>query len=211
MGFRSPLVLSFVETESEILRIVWSAHFCFRDIDLYTEFKSTLLDRRYKRIKIKMLESIAEIEPTIIYSVYQKKVSKMNQVQKEAVYITLLTSILTHLKNETTVIFDRFGKTDFENNIMSLTKTIPNVVSIYPEDSQRQHGLQFADNICSVLPGIQDRHIQYADINAFFFRENPPLILNFFVVSAQTINAEYIQQIVLFQDINHSFVLRSVE
>ena len=51
----------------------------------------------------------------------------------------------------TTVIFDRFGKTDFENNIMSLTKTIPNVVSIYPEDSQRQHGLQFADNICSVL------------------------------------------------------------
>ena len=34
---------------------------------------------------------------------------------------------------------------------MSLTKTIPNVVSIYPEDSQRQHGLQFADNICSVL------------------------------------------------------------
>ena len=38
----------------------------------------------------------------------------------------------------TTVIFDRFGKTDFENNIMSLTKTIPNVVSIYPEDSQRQ-------------------------------------------------------------------------
>ncbi len=118
---------------------------------VYTEFKSTLLDRRYKRIKIKMLESIAEIEPTIIYSVYQKKVSKMNQVQKEAVYITLLTSILTHLKNETTIVFDRFGKTDFENNIMSLARTIPNVVSIYPEDSQRQHGLQFADNICSVL------------------------------------------------------------
>ena len=43
---------------------------------VYTEFKSTLLDRRYKRIKIKMLESIAEIEPTIIYSVYQKKYLK---------------------------------------------------------------------------------------------------------------------------------------
>lgn len=140
---------------------------------VYTEFKSTLLDRRYKRIKIKMLEAIVEIEPTIVYSVYKKKVSKMNQVQKEAIYITLLTSILTHLENATTIVFDRFGKPDFEKNIMSLANTIPNIESIYPEDSQKQHGLQFADNICSVIRRYksEDDEFHYYDVIEKFVKE----------------------------------------
>jgi len=148
---------------------------------VYTEFKSTLLDRRYKRIKIKMLEAIAEIEPTIVYSVYKKKVSKMNQVQKEAVYITLLSAILTSLEEETTVIFDRFGKPDFEKNIIASANTIRNVIEIYPEDSQKQHSLQFADNVCSVLRRHESNDDEYHYYDELEKPENSSTYLSAFI------------------------------
>ena len=118
---------------------------------VYTEFKSTLLDRDYRRIKQRMLMEIQELNGAIIYSCRLKKGVKLNQVLKESLYITLLSSIFGELSKETTVIFDRFGKPDFENNIKESANAFPCIKDIYPRDSQTEPGLQFIDNICSVI------------------------------------------------------------
>ena len=117
---------------------------------LFTEFKSTLLDRDYSRVKRKMLEEICALDGVIIYSSYIKKTPIINQIQKESLYITLLSSIMGTLDRETTIVFDRFGKQAFENNIVDSASTTKTVVDIYPQDSQQEPGLQFVDNICSV-------------------------------------------------------------
>ena len=131
---------------------------------VYTEFKSTLLDRDYKRIKRCMLEEIYHLECEILYSVYQKKQPVINQIQKESIYITLLSSILASQSDGITVIFDRFGKKDFEERIVKSALTIECVDDIHPEDSQREAGLQFIDNICSVIR----RHISGKDNFSYF-------------------------------------------
>ena len=118
---------------------------------VYTEFKSTLLDRDYRRIKQRMLVEIQELNGAIIYSCRLKKGTKLNQILKESLYITLLSSIFGELHEETTVIFDRFGKTDFEDNIKECANAYPCIRDIHPRDSQEEPGLQFIDNICSVL------------------------------------------------------------
>ena len=132
---------------------------------IFTEFKSTMLDRDYKRVKIKMLESLVELEPRIVFSAYTKRLPKLNQAQKESIYIILLTGILTELDDDTLVVFDRFGKADFEHKIMSLANVITNITDIHPEDSQKQHGLQFADNICSVLRKHKSGEDEYQYFN----------------------------------------------
>ena len=43
---------------------------------LFTEFKSSILDRSYPKIKIKMLKLISSIPGAIIYSCYIKKRTK---------------------------------------------------------------------------------------------------------------------------------------
>ena len=118
---------------------------------IYVEFKSTLIDRNYFSIKNKMLEGISSLNATIVYSAYRKRKPKLNQVQKEAVYITLFSNILASLDTQTLVIFDRFGKSDFEDNIMKAARFYENVTEILSRDSQIEHGLQFADNICSTI------------------------------------------------------------
>ena len=118
---------------------------------VYTEFKSTLLDKDYRRIKNIMLEEIRSLDGVIIYSCYIKKTPIINQVQKESIYITLLSSILSSVDNPTTVYFDRFGKKDFEDRIISSTEGMEFIKSICPRDSQVEPGLQFVDNICSVI------------------------------------------------------------
>lgn len=118
---------------------------------VFTEFKSTLLDRDYRKIKLHMLTEILQLNRAIIYSCRIKKGAKLNQVLKESLYITLLSSIFGELTDETQVIFDRFGKPDFEADIMESAAAFPCIKSIYPKDSQTEPGLQFVDNICSVI------------------------------------------------------------
>ena len=118
---------------------------------VYTEFKSVKLDRDYSKIKYRMLEEIVDLEGSVIYSIHIKKSNKLNQVLKESVYITLLSSIVASLEEETTVVFDAFNKSDFESNIIRSVETIKNVKNIYPNDSQKEPGLQYIDNICSVI------------------------------------------------------------
>ena len=118
---------------------------------VYMEFKSTYLDHDYSKIKTKMLEEIQTVDGCIIYSCYIKKNAKFNQIVKESVYITLLSKILSNIESKIDVVFDRFGKSDFETRIIESTKLNKNILSIKPKDSQLVSGLQFADNICSVI------------------------------------------------------------
>lgn len=47
-------------------------------------------------------------------------------------------------------------------------------------------------------PGVQQGHIQHRDVDAFFFREEAPLLQYFGVVPPQTVDALDIEQIVFF-------------
>ena len=63
----------------------------------------------------------------------------------------MLYTILGFLDQKTTVVFDRFGKKDFELNIIDKMQSINVIEDIYAKDSQLDPGLQFVDNICSVI------------------------------------------------------------
>lgn len=118
---------------------------------IFLEFKSTLIDKQFQKIKNKMLQQIREIEGAILYSCYVKKQKNMKQVLKESVYITLLSNIINSIDQPVNVIFDEFKNKKFENLIAETFKNFDNVESIVPCDSQEDPGLQFADNVCSVV------------------------------------------------------------
>ena len=118
---------------------------------LYTEFKSTILDRRYSRIKRKMLEKISSMDKSIIYSCYIKKGNYFTQTFKEETYMTLLSKIVSSTEKEISVIFDTFNKNDFEEEIIERISSYSHVQAIMARDSQKEKGLQFVDNICSVI------------------------------------------------------------
>ena len=128
---------------------------------LYTEFKSTILDRKFQRIKSKMLEEIASMDNSIIYSCYIKKGSYFSQTFKEATYLTLLSKIVSSTEKNISVIFDRFNKHDFEAAVVERISSYPHVQAIMPRDSQKEKGLQFVDNICSVMRLIKSGTDEY--------------------------------------------------
>lgn len=79
---------------------------------LFTEFKSTLMDRNYQKLKITMLSTLNKINHYIIYSCYIKKELYFPQFLKEEVYIELLTKIVDASSCELDIIFDAFNKRD---------------------------------------------------------------------------------------------------
>ena len=131
---------------------------------MYVEFKSTVLDRCYQKVKIKLLENISAIDAEIVYSVYKKKNIKLYQSQKESIYITLISNIMNSLQDSTHVVFDRFGIPAFEERIKKLKIIYKNVDTISEADSQVVHGFQLADNICSTIR----LHITKKDQYGFF-------------------------------------------
>ena len=118
---------------------------------LYTEFKSVLLDSHYQKIKLRMIEEISEMDCCIIYSCYVKKDSPFVQSLKEQVYIELLSRIVASISEDVSIIFDKFNLPAFETRIVQTISKYKNVQAIMPQDSQTEPGLQFADNICSIL------------------------------------------------------------
>lgn len=118
---------------------------------IYTEFKSTILDSRFQRIKRKMLETISATDIRIVYSAFKKENSILKQSLKEKIYIDLLNSIIEGIDEEINVVYDRFGISSFETTIEDMVSKISGVKSITAGDSQLIPGLQFADNICSVI------------------------------------------------------------
>ena len=125
---------------------------------IYTEFKSTLLDKGYQRIKLRMIEEIDQLDSCIIFSCYIKKDPSFPQEVKEKTYIELLEKIVDTISEDVSVIFDRFNIPSFEDMIVQSISDHQNVQAIMPRDSQEEPGLQFADNICSVLRHYHTYH-----------------------------------------------------
>lgn len=120
--------------------------------NIFKEFKSYFIDRRYQKIKREILSSIVETEGAVLYSVHLKKNSRFNQALKEATYITLLSSIVGSIDSPVNIVFDGFRKPDFESNIVyAIGSSFSNVSSIVPGNSELVPGLQFADNACSAV------------------------------------------------------------
>lgn len=131
---------------------------------IYTEFKSTILDKHYQKIKIRLLEEINAFENSVIYSCYIKKSEIIRQNEKEDAYVLLLSKIALELQEQTNIIFDTFNKPDFEARIISTLSPFSKVSSVESRDSRSEAGLQFADNLCSVMR----LHKSDRDVNNFY-------------------------------------------
>ena len=118
---------------------------------LFTEYKSYLMDNSFQRLKRHMLEELNNIEHCIIYSCYVKKHAHFTQPLKETTYLTLLSNIVATIEEDVSIVFDTFNKSDFEKRIVDLITGYPNVQAIMPRDSQKEEGLQFVDNLCSII------------------------------------------------------------
>ena len=98
-----------------------------------------------------MLETINSVDNIIIYSAYIKKEKKIKQSIKEKIYLKAIRSIVASIGTDIDVVFDGFSKNEFVNNIRDLLMSLNNVNSATPGDSQLVPGLQFVDNVCSVV------------------------------------------------------------
>lgn len=129
---------------------------------VFKEFKATTLDTRFQGIKKKLLTEISTIGGSVIYSCYIKKDAQFNQILKEATYIVLLSKIVATADVPIDVIFDSFRKDNFETDIIEGMMAFNNVSNIQPCKSELEPGLQYIDNICSVLrrhkSGIDEDH-----------------------------------------------------
>ncbi len=119
--------------------------------DLFLEFKSVKMDKHFQKLKKQMLSELNSFEYCTIYSCYRKKNVVFTQKTMERSYLNLLSSIVASIDNEVEVVFDRFNKKDFEESIVKKLLSFPHVLSAKPEDSQNEVGIQFADNLCSVI------------------------------------------------------------
>lgn len=119
--------------------------------NVFLEFKSTILDKQYQRIKKRLLSEITTIDGSVIFSCYTKKQKNLKQHQKESIYISLLSNIINSIDENVDIVFDEFKNRKFEEAIISTLSQFQNVHSISKNDSQSCPGLQFADNICSVI------------------------------------------------------------
>ncbi|MDO4198258.1 MAG: DUF3800 domain-containing protein [Erysipelotrichaceae bacterium] len=128
------------------------------------EFKSALLDRIYPRIKRKLLYKLSTLNCSIVYS-YKALQHKLNQTDKEKLYIVMLSDIIKSIKDDVVVVtFDSFGNSRFENLIIREMSKIQNVKSIRKEESFNNKGLQFADNVCGVIR----KHLSNRDYDNYF-------------------------------------------
>ena len=119
---------------------------------LYSEFKSVLLDRNYHKIKEQLLLEVLKTNGTVYYSLYEKKTKNFNQSLKEKIYLRLLNRMVAGIQYDNVeIIFDKFGINDFENKIVQEISKYAIISKIHPEDSQIYSGLQFVDNIASVI------------------------------------------------------------
>ena len=76
----------------------------------------------------------------------------------------MLHEIVRNIKDDTVVSFDSFGKNVFESKIKKEIIRLNNCVSIESCDSQKEKGIQFADNACSVIR----HHLTNNDPNCFY-------------------------------------------
>lgn len=130
---------------------------------VFNEFKATLLDRSFLRLKNILLNGISSNCNCVIYSITDIANVSFNQQDKELAYITLLNNIVRAISVDVEVVCDNFNLKGFEDKIISTLSLNSNVISIKTNDSKLEGGLQFADNVCSTI-----RHY-YAGTNLDFY------------------------------------------
>ena len=118
---------------------------------VFNEFKATLLDRSFPRIKRTLLENLKNNATCMMYSVKDITNIVFNQLEKENSYISLLTNIVNSLDFKAELICDNFNLKGFEDRIISTFSRNENVISVKIRDSKLEGGLQFADNVCSTI------------------------------------------------------------
>ncbi len=128
---------------------------------VFIEFKSNVIDRRYKNIKLKMLKEINNLNDTVYYSCYIKKEKDLKQSIKEKEYIRMLEKIVSYIADDIDIIFDSFNKKDFELKIIERIGSKENVLSVKPMNSQLEAGLKYVDNICGVIRLYLSDHDEY--------------------------------------------------
>lgn len=131
---------------------------------VFSEFKSVELDKKYQRIKKRMLQEINTINHSIIYACYIKKGAKFPQNLKEDTYVALLSRIVSAIDMDFCIVHDSFNKKDFEELIADRMLSYTKVQVVMARDSQKERGLQFIDNICSVIR----LHMSGKDSSGFF-------------------------------------------
>ena len=60
-------------------------------------------------------------------------------------------------------------------------------------------------------PRIQQRHVQHDDGDRFFLRQQPPLLQDLLIISAEAVNALDNQRVAAFQPAHEAFVLRPLK
>ncbi len=120
-------------------------------MELYREFKSTLLDSDYPRIKQRMLEEINQLNCRLIYACSEKTDERFVQELKERTYVALLSRITSFLEEDVSIVFDSFNIPSFDVKIVHELSKMMNVQAIMGRNSQSEPGLQLADNLCSVF------------------------------------------------------------
>ena len=79
------------------------------------------------------------------------KTQKFSQKDKERTYINLISRIASSITDDVDVIFDMFNKKDFESAIIKKLLSFEKVKTAVAADSQKETGLKFVDNLCSVI------------------------------------------------------------
>lgn len=130
---------------------------------VFYEFKATYLDRHYQRVKIKMLLEIKQLEGTVLFTTFEKKLGTFTQIEKEEQYIKMLNCIVSFIIEDVDIIFDGFNKKDFENRIITSISSYEQVLSVQAGESFAEEGLQFVDNVCSAI------RLFYTDKNKEFY------------------------------------------
>ena len=69
-----------------------------------------------------------------------------------------------------------------------------------------QRSRQITSGLC-----IQQRHIQYHNINVFFFRQNPPLLQNFLIITSKPINTYDYKRVSLLQFFQKLLIQRTLK
>ena len=111
-----------------------------------------------------MLYKLNTINCEVIYSAKSLK-SKLYQKDKEELYIDLFQRIVECINDELTiVVFDEFNNKKFEDKILKEIGSINNVKHISSATSYDNKGLQFADNICSLIR----RHLSGLDDEKYY-------------------------------------------
>ena len=128
---------------------------------IMSEFKSCILDRSFPKIKRFILSYINDANINIIYSCNQIN-KKLEQDEKESLYITLLKNIINIINDDIVIVtFDSFSNTRFNSKIYNKIKEINNVMDVLCVNSFENKGLQFADNVVGTIR----RHISGIDVN----------------------------------------------